>query len=129
MNIENGTLAKVQYTSHDAAQMLGISEAEFRILAKRHELTAPYNDAMLDVIRGDIAGDNAGVYAPQNTPNQDAEIAPQTPDQTITNSTLSPAFLLFCDALETEIVIQLSAEMRSRMPRIKTAVVDNVIPN
>jgi hypothetical protein len=120
MNDSTG-LSTIQYTSHDAARALGISEGEFRILAKRHEMTAPYNDGMLGIIRDEI----------NSSPTAAVEIAPSTtttaaPTQTAAG--LSPAFGLFCDALETQLIDQLSTEMRSRMPRIKTAVIDNVIP-
>jgi len=113
MNDSTG-LSTIQYTSHDAARALGISEGEFRILAKRHEMTAPYNDSMLGTIRDEL--DSTTTAAP----NAAVEVANTTTAAAVaTEGELSPALMQFADALEHEAIAKLSAEMRRRAPHIR----------
>jgi hypothetical protein len=114
-------LDTIKYTSHDAAARLGISENEFRIHAKRLDMSAPFSEDMVRAIAAEVDGDNTA-----NIATAEAQPAPAT---IATSNGLSPAMMGFCDELESEIVNRLTTEMASRLPRIKGAIVDNLLPN
>jgi hypothetical protein len=121
---QNGTLETVQFLPADLAKELNCTENEIRIAAKKHNLSAPYTAGEADTIRLELA-------PPEQPPSAPAALAQHQPSESIAapvSSELSPALGLFCDALEGEVVRLVSAEMTRRMPAIKTAVIDAVLP-
>ncbi|HEY9815216.1 MAG TPA: hypothetical protein V6D20_05350 [Candidatus Obscuribacterales bacterium] len=113
-------LSVVEYTTDRAAEVLGIHEAQVRILAQRNNISAPFSGDELEVLRNSLDKDTA--------PDNAIAESHHTPAAVTTDNGLSPAMLGFCDELEGEIVTRLTAEMSSRMPRIKGAIVDNLLP-
>ncbi|MGB0560187.1 MAG: hypothetical protein ACPGVO_00070 [Spirulinaceae cyanobacterium] len=120
---QNGTLETVKFLPADLAKELNCTENEIRIAAKKHNLSAPYTAGEADTIRLELA-------PPEQTQSAPAALAPQENAAPVTTpeTVTSPAFGMFCDALQQEITQHLTTEMQRRMPEIKTAVIDAVMP-
>ena len=124
----NGTLDSVKFTTHDVSQRLDKPEPQVRLVARQLGIEPPFSQGHYEALQmqfermdSQVKPEEKNAIAPSPVTTKPEAIAP-------TESGLSPAFSTFCDSLEAEITQKLRAEMTSRMPAIKAAVVDAIMP-
>ena len=125
------TLSQAIHTVENAANLLGVSEAEIKITAKALGFEPPYTDGQLSQLQNalyDAIGEDTAFDAtePENAP-QNSPIAPTNGiNQVLTQAmgATTPGGLvgvvnIFCDQLESVMTIMIRDEMQSRLNRIQ----------
>lgn len=123
------TISQAIHTVENAAQLLGVSDAEITIAANALGFEPPYTDGQLSQLQnslyaalGEEPGEDTG--EPDNAPQPSPIAMMEDPSLTQAINATAPGGLVgvvssFCDQLESVMTIMIRDEMQYRLPRIK----------